>query len=153
MKTSIKLKKISSQADLVDALIIRIRVFVQEQQVPAEIELDADDAHARHFFARVNGIAAGTARVVIHNSSAKIGRMAVLKRYRRRGIGGQLLRRAVSYAKRRGARNIYLHAQVPVIGFYERQGFITIGKVFNEAGIPHRKMILPAGVRRPKIGR
>lgn len=153
MKTSIKLKKISSQADLVDALTIRIRVFVQEQQVPAEIELDADDAHARHFLARVNGIAAGTARVVIHNSSAKIGRMAVLKRYRRRGIGGQLLRGAVAYAKRRGARNIYLHAQVPVIGFYERQGFFAIGRVFKEAGIPHRKMILPAGVRRPKIGR
>ena len=152
MKTSIKLRKISSQADLVDALAIRIQVFVQEQQVPAAIELDAQDGCARHLLARVNGEAAGTARVVIHNSSAKIGRMAVLKRYRRCGIGGQLLHRAVSYAKRRGVRSIYLHAQVPVIGFYERQGFIAIGKVFKEAGIPHRKMILPAGVRRPKMG-
>ena len=141
-----------AQADLIAALTVRMRVFVQEQAVPAEIELDADDAHARHFLAKVAGRPVGTARVVIHNRKAKIGRMAVLQPQRRRGIGTLLLRRALTYAKRHGTRIICLHAQVHVIGFYERQGFVASGKVFNEAGIPHRKMSLPtANWRKPRV--
>jgi predicted GNAT family N-acyltransferase len=67
--------------------------------------------------------------------------MAVLKRYRRKGIGKKLLRHAIRLALRRGVRKIYLHAQVAVIGFYEALGFRCAGDVFSEAGIPHRKMI------------
>ena len=78
----------------------------------------------------------------MHGKSAKIGRMAVLKSYRQKSVGTVLLKRAVAAAKRRNARRIYLNAQVPVIGFYERQGFRCIGPVFDEAGIAHRKMIL-----------
>ena len=66
--------------------------------------------------------------------------MAVLKSYRGKGIGRNLLTRAVELATRRRARGIYLHAQVPVIGFYEAAGFRAVGPVFDEAGIPHRKM-------------
>jgi predicted N-acetyltransferase YhbS len=68
--------------------------------------------------------------------------MAVLKGYRRKGIGTILLKRAVRMARQAGARKIYLHAQVPVIRFYEQLGFRCVGPVFEEAGIPHRKMIL-----------
>jgi len=87
--------------------------------------------------------AVGTARVVMRRKSAKIGRMAVLKSYRQRGVGKKLLRRAIALAHRHNAHKIYLHAQVPVIGFYETMGFRCAGPVFDEAGIPHRKMILP----------
>ena len=78
----------------------------------------------------------------MHRGSAKIGRMAVLKSYRGRGIGTKLLRRAIVIAKKQDAQQIYLHAQVPVIGFYEAMAFQCVGPVFKEAGIPHRKMIL-----------
>jgi predicted GNAT family N-acyltransferase len=67
--------------------------------------------------------------------------MAVLKSYRRRGVGKRLLQRAITEARKLGAAKIYLHAQVPVIGFYERLGFRCVGPVFEEAAIPHRKMV------------
>ncbi|HVO96049.1 MAG TPA: GNAT family N-acetyltransferase, partial [Terriglobales bacterium] len=97
---------------------------------------------AIHFLAWVGGKPAGTARVVVHRGSAKIGRMAVLKKYRRRGVGARLLRRAIVIARRLRPTKIYLHAQVAVIGFYEKFGFRCIGAVFEEASIAHRKMVL-----------
>jgi predicted GNAT family N-acyltransferase len=144
VKTTIQVKQISSDEAKAQAFAIRMRVFVREQRVPAEIELDRDDDRAIHFLATSDGRAVGTARVVSHHGSAKIGRMAVLKSSRGKGVGKKLLRRAIATAKKLGARTIYLHAQVPVIEFYEKLGFRCVGAVFNEAGIPHRKMILKA---------
>lgn len=146
-RSTVNIKRVSSQRELVQALSIRIRVFVKEQRVPAEIELDRDDQLALHFLARVAGRPVGTARVVVRHGRAKIGRMAVLKSCRRKDVGSELLKRAVATARRLGARQIYLHAQVTVIGFYERFGFQTVGQVFDEAGIPHRKMILAQSFR------
>ena len=142
MKTVIHVKQISSDEAKAQAFAIRMRVFVREQRVPAAIELDRDDDRAIHFLATSDGKAVGTARVVSHHGSAKIGRMAVLKSYRGKGVGKKLLQRAVATAKKLGARTIYLHAQVPVIEFYEKLRFRCVGPVFDEAGIPHRKMIL-----------
>ena len=142
LSSAVKIKRVSSQLELVQALTIRIRVFVREQRVPAEIELDTDDQQAIHFLAIKSGQAVGTARAVMRHGDAKIGRMAVLKSYRRKGIGAALLKRAILSAKRLHARRIYLHAQVAVIGFYQRMGFRAVGRVFDEAGIAHRKMIL-----------
>jgi predicted GNAT family N-acyltransferase len=139
-----RVQKITGQAELAQAFSIRIRVFVKEQHVPAEIELDRDDQRAQHFLATIDGRAVGTARLVLRRGSAKIGRMAVIKGYRRRGIGALLLKHAVAAAKRVGARPIYLHAQVAALGFYQAQGFRATGSVFDEAGIAHRKMILPS---------
>ena len=141
-----KIKRVSSQLELVQAFAIRIRVFVQEQSVPAEIELDTDDLRAIHYLAIKSGKAVGTARLVMRHGDAKIGRMAVLKSYRRKGVGVALLKRAILAAKRLRARRIYLHAQVAVIGFYQRMGFRAVGRVFDEAGIAHRKMILGRSV-------
>lgn len=119
-----------------------MRVFVKEQGVPRNIELDEDDQQATHLLACAGDKPVGTARIVFHRGSAKIGRMAVLKSYRGRGIGARLLKHSVAYAKRLQPKEIYLNAQVPVIGFYEKQGFKSRGAIFNEAGIPHRRMIL-----------
>lgn len=141
-RSALRIKRVTSQRDLVQAFTIRIRVFVQEQGVPAEIELDTDDQRATHFLAIKAGKAVGTARVVMRHGDAKIGRMAVLKNYRRKGVGAALLKRAIAAARRLAARKIYLHAQVAVTGFYERMGFGAVGRVFDEAGIAHRMMIL-----------
>jgi predicted GNAT family N-acyltransferase len=150
VKTVIHVKQTSSDEAKARAFAIRMRVFVREQRVPAAIELDRDDDRAIHFLATSDGKAVGTARVVSHHGSAKIGRMAVLKSYRGKGVGKKLLQRAVATAKKLGARTIYLHAQVPVIEFYEKLGFRCVGAVFNEAGIPHRKMILKKTRKRPQ---
>jgi predicted GNAT family N-acyltransferase len=138
----VRVSQISSKKDLEKAFAIRVRVFVAEQGVPQEIEMDRDDKRALHFLAIEAGKAVGTARVVIRHGNGKIGRMAVLKTSRGRGIGTKLLKHAIETAKTQGAQKIYLHAQVPVIGFYEATGFHCIGRIFYEAGIPHRKMIL-----------
>jgi predicted GNAT family N-acyltransferase len=145
----ITVKRVSSEKQLAQAYAIRIRVFVREQGVPRAIELDDDDCTAMHFLATVGTRAVGTARVVMHRGAAKIGRMAVLKSYRRRGVGTKLLRRAILAARRMSARKIYLHAQVAVAGFYQRMNFLSVGPVFDEAGIAHRKMIL----REPMLAR
>ena len=138
---TIHVRRVSSKNELETAFAIRLRVFVKEQGVPQEIELDRDDARATHFLAVHSGRAVGTARVVMRRGSAKIGRMAVLKSYRRRGVGKKLLKRAVQMARQSGAKKIYLHAQVAVVGFYENLNFRCVGPVFDEAGIPHRKMV------------
>lgn len=140
----VEIRRVSSPQELRKAFAIRLRVFVGEQGVPATIELDRDDLRAIHFLATSAGRAVGTARVVMHGRSAKIGRMAVLKTYRGRGFGIALLKRAIATARKLGAAKIYLHAQVPVIGFYEAAGFHAVGRKFDEAGIPHRKMIWQA---------
>ena len=142
MNPRITIKKVSSEKELEQALRIRIRVFVGEQGVPAAIELDDDDKRALHLLAVRGGRAVGTARMVMRRGQAKIGRMAVLKSHRRRKVGKKLLSRAIATAKKQGARKVYLHAQVPVIGFYQSAGFRCVGPVFEEAGIAHRKMIL-----------
>ena len=141
LSSAIRVKQISSRLDVEKAFAIRLRVFVKEQGVPMEIELDRDDKRAVHFLATIAGKAVGTGRVVMHHSGAKIGRMAVLKSYRRKGVGKVLLKRAIVKARDLGAEKIYLHAQVPVIGFYEKMGFRCISPIFDEAGIPHRKMV------------
>jgi predicted GNAT family N-acyltransferase len=145
VKAALRVKRVTSTKELEKAFAIRMRVFVKEQGVPEEIEMDRDDKHAFHFLALKGNKAVGTARVVMRHRSAKIGRMAVLRTFRGRGVGRKLLRRAVVTAKKHGAKNIYLHAQVPVIGFYEAMAFRCDGSVFWEAGIPHRKMVLTKG--------
>jgi len=142
VKASVGVRQVSSRKELEKAYTIRTRVFVKEQGVPEEIEIDRDDKRAFHFLAFEAGKAVGTARVVMHQGSAKIGRMAVLKNYRGRGVGTKLLKRAIVTAKKQGAQKIYLHSQVSVISFYEAMAFRCIGPFFKEAGIPHRKMVL-----------
>ncbi|HSK28872.1 MAG TPA: GNAT family N-acetyltransferase [Candidatus Limnocylindria bacterium] len=154
MKTIIQVKQISYDEAKAQAFAIRMRVFVLEQGVPADIEIDRDDRGAIHLLASVSGKPAGTARIVMRRANAKIGRMAVLKSYRKRGVGSKLLKRAFAVAKKLGAKKIYLHAQVAVIGFYEKFGFHCSGPVFDEAGIAHRKMLHEArGLRREARGK
>ena len=137
-----RVRRVVSEKELQRAFSIRIRVFVREQGVPEEIELDEDDRRATHLLASVGGKSVGTARLVITDARAKIGRMAVLKSYRGKGVGKALLKTAIELARKRRAKAIYLHAQISVVGFYEKMGFRPVGRVFIEAGIPHRKMVL-----------
>ena len=122
---------------------IRLEVFVNEQGVPADLEPDEYDAEARHLLAvdEATGEAIGTARVVDKGSGvAKIGRVAVKKAWRGKGVGAALMRRAMEVARAMEMTTAILDAQVSVIPFYERLGFVAEGPVFDDAGIPHRRM-------------
>jgi len=120
---------------------IRRRVFIEEQRVPEEIELDEDDAHAFHALATLDGRAVGCGRYVAHGADEiKIGRMAVLKELRGSGIGRDILNFLTAAARERGFTRAVLHAQVTAEGFYLRNGYAPVGEIFEEAGIPHRKM-------------
>ena len=92
----IRIEEVVSAKELKRAFSIRLRVFVRGQGVPQEIEIDRDDRRASHFLATIRGRAVGTARLVVRNGRAKIGRMAVLKSYRGKGVGKALLKRATS---------------------------------------------------------
>lgn len=117
---------------------IRFQVFVREQRVPAEIELDDMDAPSLHAIAFENEKAIGTGRLL---PDGHIGRMAILKEWRRRGIGGAILKALIDAAERRGDREIALSAQLHAVEFYRTHGFAPVGDVYEEAGIPHQAMV------------
>ncbi len=118
-----------------DLHAVRHRVFVQEQNVPAELETDALDPLSVHVLATDGaGQPIGTGRVA---PDGRIGRMAVLADWRNRGVGESLLLALVDQARGRGLHAVHLHAQLPARSFYARQGFLPEGEVFEEAGIAH----------------
>lgn len=122
---------------------IRKAVFVLEQGVPEEMELDEFDPFAQHALSYEGPICIGTARLVhLEDNCAQIGRMAVLSQYRGRGIGTAILEALLDLARAQGISSLSLHSQVTAIPFYEKRGFIAQGSVYEEAGIPHRNMIL-----------
>ena len=121
--------------DNADIRMIRERVFVVEQRVPAHEEWDDQDELSAHLLARTaKRDAVGTGRL---QPDGKITRMAVLEDWRGKGVGEALLEALIVAAVRQGAAIPWLHAQVSAIGFYERFGFATDGNPFDEAGIPH----------------
>ena len=123
---------------------IRNQVFIIEQEVPPELELDELDASAKHFLAYTSSNQAiGTARLLIsNNSSVQIGRMAVLKEYRNKGCGLALLQACLQWARQQRILEVKLHAQNHAIPFYQKSGFNILGSEFMDAGIPHHEMIL-----------
>jgi len=122
---------------------IRSQVFVDEQQIPAEMEWDGADEDCVHALA-VNrfGVPLATGRLLEHVPGvAKIGRMAVLAPMRGGHIGRAVLDALLQYARERGDREALLHAQLGAAPFYSRAGFVARGPVFDEAGIPHVEMV------------
>ncbi|MCY4096235.1 MAG: GNAT family N-acetyltransferase [Gammaproteobacteria bacterium] len=116
---------------------IRFKVFVEEQSVPVDEELDGMDEVSTHFLATVRDRPVGVARLM---PSGQIGRMAVLISYRRHGIGALLLHAAVKEALENGFPEPFLHAQTHALGFYAQNGFSAFGEIFLDAGIEHRAM-------------
>lgn len=122
-----------------DALLsVREAVFEQEQGVPRDEERDGLDPICHHVLARaLDGSPIGTARLA---PDGKIGRMAVLAPWRRRGVGSQMLALLLDHARAAGLREVWCHAQLSAASFYSAHGFEPEGEVFEEAGIPHRRM-------------
>jgi predicted GNAT family N-acyltransferase len=125
-----------------DAARIRQRVFVEEQGIAPELELDTADADAVHAVA-YNGLgqAVATGRLLRHAAGVgRIGRMAVHRALRGAQLGQGILQALVGAAQQRGDAEVVLHAQRSAEGFYQRLGFAARGTPFDEAGIAHMEM-------------
>lgn len=135
----IEVRVASSGADMEGALAVRHEVFIVEQGVPPELERDDADDSAVHVVAGDGTSVVGTARLT-RDGEARIGRVAVLPGWRRRGIAGLLLAALESEARRLGIEELSLHSQTYVQALYERHGYAVTGPGFVEAGIDHVPM-------------
>lgn len=124
--------------DMADLRAVRSEVFVLEQAVPEDEEWDDLDAVSQHVIARdAQGKAVGTGRLT---PQATLGRMAVLRDWRGKGVGEAMLRVLLEMARERHFRQVRIHAQSHALAFYERAGFVAHGEEFEECGILHRHM-------------
>ncbi|HMD02708.1 MAG TPA: GNAT family N-acetyltransferase [Candidatus Baltobacteraceae bacterium] len=141
---TVELFDINDAARLERAVAIRQRVFVEEQGVPPEIEIDdhdRSDGAAVHALALAGAEPVGAGRFyVVAPGAIQIGRMAVLPDSRGLGVGKALLAALLAEARRRGFREARLHAQVHAAGFYREAGFNDDGPELWDAGILHQPM-------------
>lgn len=149
---SFRVEPADYRADFQDLRAIRETVFVLEQNAPIEEEWDALDPLCIHAIARdLQGQPIGTGRLT---PERKIGRMAVLREWRGKGVGAAVLVALMGHAQRRGWPEVSLHAQVSALGFYLAHGFEAYGERFWEAGIEHQPMrrMLAAVPKAGKLG-
>jgi len=141
-------------AEVEAALALRVAVFCTEQGVPREEEIDARDEQALHLIAVDDGALLGTCRLLFDTEAgvARLGRMAVRRDARRRGVGGALLQAALAQARKRGMGRVRLNAQRPAEALYAGPGFRVIGAPFQEAGIEHVAMELSLVAASPPPG-
>lgn len=119
---------------------IREAVFIREQGVPAELEWDESDATCRHALAlSLSGEAAGCGRIL---PNGHIGRISVMPTWRKQKVGTTIMEALLNEARSRGYQMVDVDAQTHAVSFYENFGFVTQGKAFMDAGLPHVKMTL-----------
>ena len=136
----IDVRTASDSSEVDEALELRRRVFVDEQQVTLEADRDGLDPEATHLVAVDGGRIVGTCRLVFDDGLARLGRMAVEPDARGRGIGAAILDAAERESREAGVHRIRLHAQTVARSLYERAGFEVQGDEFLEEGIPHLTM-------------
>lgn len=139
-----KSKIITTEEDLKKAFDIRIEVFVEEQGVPLEDELDEFDklnGQCEHILVYLNEQPVGTGRIRLVDGFGKLERICILKPYRKFGLGKVIIKALEEVAEKDGVSKIKLHGQKHAEGFYNKLGYQTSSSVFMEDGIPHILMI------------
>ena len=134
-------RQVKTQRELDQCFDIRTQVFVIEQNVPTDIEMDEFDIEAEHFLAYYNRIPIGCARIR-RDDCVKMERVAILKSFRNKGFGKKLTEYLINYCKQHNINEICIHSQLYVSDFYTKFGFKKRGQTFYEAGIEHIKMVL-----------
>jgi predicted GNAT family N-acyltransferase len=137
---TISVQPVSDPGELKKAFAIRHEVFVDEQNCPPDLEIEFNDV-SQHFLATVDGEPAAACRWRKTDKGYKLERFAVLKKFRGKGIGQELVK-AVLANLPKDAKYIYLHAQIDAVGLYDKFNFEKEGPEFEEAGIRHYKMVL-----------
>lgn len=141
----VMIRKMAASEDLEAVYAVRRQVFVVEQKVPEEEEIDAHEQESHHFAALVDGKVVGAARWRLKDGKAKLERFAVLEAYRCQGVGTELIRAVLADIRLLAPKcSQYLHAQIPAVSLYERFGFAAKGEQFDECGIMHYAMHRPA---------
>ena len=134
-------KLVTGDVELQEAFEVRRQVFVREQGISEDLVFDGRDREALHIIVKDRGRVIGSARVqFLTDNQAKLERMAVLERYRRKGIGKEMLQFLDAVWKDKQVQQVIIHAQLEVVPFYRLCGFDEFGSPFREAGIKHIKM-------------
>jgi len=138
-----KVRVITSETDFAACMRIRRKVFVDEQNVPEELEYDGLDGACVQFLAEIDGVPLGTARLAWRDDYAKIQRVAVMAETRGTGLGAAIIAAMIDHVKGDGRTDlIRLDSQVSALGFYEKLGFTAFGPIFLDADIDHKAMEL-----------
>ena len=134
-------KFVENEGELKGAFEVRRQVFVEEQNIPEALEFDRLDREAPQVVAKDRERVIGTARVLfLTNSQAKLERLAILRPFRRRGIGRGIISFLNEELRNRGVEQVILHAQCVAAAFYRSCGFEKSSSPFWEVGIKHIKM-------------
>jgi len=145
MKDSILVRVAGNEKEIGEILRVREIVFMEEQGVSREEEMDEFDKTATHIIAYYNDKVAGCARIRFLGERAKLERLAILKEFRKRGVGKKVLEFMIAHSKEKGVAEAYGHAQLYARDFYEKCGFKARGEEFMEAGIRHIEMYMKLG--------
>ncbi|MEA5597775.1 GNAT family N-acetyltransferase [Rivularia sp. UHCC 0363] len=122
--------------------IIRRRVFQDEQKVEVELDFDGKDKFCPQLIAYLDNAVVGTARIrYLDHKTAKIERLAVLSYARGNGIGKKIMQKALEVIASENISEVTINAQEYIKGLHQQLGFEQVGDVFQEAGIPHVKMV------------
>ncbi|WP_071459178.1 GNAT family N-acetyltransferase [Bacillus massilinigeriensis] len=135
-----EVKHVHGEKGLQDAFYIRKKVFIEEQNVPEEEELDEFESSSAHFVFYLDREPAGAGRFLTIDGIGKIERICVLPSARNTGAGSAIMEKIENYAKSQKINLLKLNAQIQAIPFYERLGYEIISEEFMDAGIPHRTM-------------
>ncbi|MEW8971514.1 GNAT family N-acetyltransferase [Mesobacillus jeotgali] len=135
-----EVKIVTNEQELADAFEVRKTVFIHEQNVPEEEEIDQFESDSIHFVLYDNGKAAGAGRFRVLDGVGKVERICVLKENRKNGAGVAVMNKIEEYAKSQGISTLKLNAQTHAIPFYSKLGYETVSEEFLDAGIPHKTM-------------
>ncbi|MCP1564729.1 putative GNAT family N-acyltransferase [Bacillus velezensis] len=131
-----------TEKQLNDAFFVRKEVFVKEQHVPEEEEIDQFEDTSEHIVIYDGGQPVGAGRWRLKDGNGKLERICVMKSHRSLGVGAIIMQALEKAAAAKGADSFILHAQTQAVPFYEKQGYrVTSGEEFLDAGIPHLEMI------------
>ena len=136
-----EVKIVENQQELEDAFYVRKIVFVEEQNVPPEEEIDELENEAKHFVAYDHNEPIGAGRFRIVDDVGKVERICVLRDKRKTGAGKAIMMKIEDYAKKTGIEKLKLNAQTHAIPFYTNLGYDVVSDEFLDAGIPHKTMI------------
>ncbi|HBH21827.1 MAG TPA: GNAT family N-acetyltransferase [Cytophagales bacterium] len=142
---SVEVVEVHSELQLKEAQSVRRQVFVVEQKVPLEDEIDEYESDCRHYMAFFNNVPVGACRWRVTDKGYKLERFAVLKSYRGKKIGTLLVKKVLDDIKNdghNGPKHLYLHSQLGAVALYEKFNFKKIGEPFSECDIMHYHMYL-----------
>ena len=125
-----------NKKEIIDNFLVRGKVFIVGQDIDYEIEFDGLDNDCTLFTAYVNNIPVGAARLYKN----KVGRVATLKEYRKKGVASKMMQFIEDYARKQGIKELKLNAQLYIKDFYLHLNYSPIGDIFQEAEIDHVKM-------------